>query len=110
MPPEQLHFFASLDFPPERTTLGLGEIAAKLGCTTQHLLNEIDVGAFHGLDLKGNNATRRSMRIPVECYRNYVLGRLTGSVDFKMRFLRDLPAATRRELIAELQASLKTNP
>ncbi len=109
MSAEQLNFFASLDFPG-RTTLHLGEIAGKLGCTVQHLLNEIDQNAFVGIDLKGAEATRRAIRVPIECYRTYVLSRLTGPVDFKMKFLRELPIATRRELIGELTLSLRTHP
>jgi hypothetical protein len=106
---EQLTFFQSLDFPG-RTTVTLAEIGERLGCTVQHLLNEIDSGSLAGLDLKRSGVSRRTIRVPVECYRNYVLQKLTGPVDFRMRFLRELPAAARRELIRELQASLKTNP
>ncbi|MEN9842168.1 MAG: hypothetical protein RL376_1968 [Verrucomicrobiota bacterium] len=107
---EQLHFFPSLDFPADRTTLYLHEIAAKVGCTIQHLCNEVDKGELVGLNIATKKSSRRAMRIPVECYRAWVLRRLTGPVDFKMQFLRDLPVATRRQLIAELQASLRTHP
>jgi len=107
---EQLQFFASLDFPPERTSLRLDEIAGKLGCTVQHLLNEIDSGALTTLDLKSKLAKRRAARVPVECYRAYVLSKLTGPVDFRMRFLRELPVTTRIELIEALKTSLRTNP
>lgn len=107
--PEQLQFFASLDFPG-RTTVQLWEIAERLGCSVQHLLNEIDQGALVGVDIASAKVSRRAMRIPVECYRSYILGHLTGPVDFKMRFLRDLPVATRRQLIEELRVSLKTHP
>ena len=110
MSTEQLNFFASIDFPPGRTSVTLAEVAAKLSCTVQHLLNEIDSGTLAGLDIKSAGVSRRSIRLPIECYRNYVLQKLTGPVDFRMRFLRDLPAATRRDLIQELQASLKSNP
>lgn len=106
---EQLQFFASLDFPPSRTTLMLWEIAGRLGCTVAHLLNEVDSGNLVGLDIASKD-TRRAMRIPVENYRAYVLSKVTGPVDFKMQFLRDLPAASRRQLIEELTASLKTHP
>jgi hypothetical protein len=109
MPAEQLHFFASLDFP-DRTTVQLREIAKRLGCSVKHLLNEVDSGALVGIDIKAARVSRRAMRIPVECYRAYILHRLTGPVDFKMQFLHDLPAATRRQLLVELQASLKSNP
>jgi len=105
---EQLQFFGSLDFPG-RTTLMLWEIASRLGCTVRHLLNEVDSGTLTGLDIAAQ-PSRRAMRIPVESYRAYILTKVTGPVDFKMQFLRELPAATRRQLIDELTASLKTHP
>lgn len=102
--PEQLNFFASLDFPG-RSTLYLGEIGERLGCSVRHLLNLIDDGEFVGLDVSAGAANRRSIRIPIEAYRNFILKRLTGPVDLKMQFLRDLPAATRRQLIEDLRAT-----
>lgn len=107
--PEQLTFFASLDFPG-RTTLWLREIAERLGCSVKHLLRELESGSLTGLDIRGAGRSRASVRVPVECYRDYVVRKLTGPADFRMRFLLDLPAATRRALILELQASLKTKP
>ena len=52
MSADQLTFLASLDFPG-RTTLGLGEIAERVGCTVRHLLNQIDEGKFAGLNIAG---------------------------------------------------------
>ena len=110
MSDQQLTFFASLDFPG-RTTLKLVEIAERVGCTVQHLLNQIDEGKFAGLNIAAKGAARREMRIPVECYRNWVIGCLTDKeVDLRMRFLRDLPAAVRRDLIDQLRASLVSHP
>ncbi len=105
MSAEQLTFFTSLDFPG-RTTLGLGEIAERLGCTVRHLLNEIDRNAFAGLNLAAKGVERRAMRIPVEAYRTYVLSKLTGPVDLRMQFLRDLPVATRTEVVCGIYATL----
>ena len=53
--PEQLQFFGSLDFPG-RTTLMLWEIAARLGCTVRHLLNEVDSGTLTGLDIAATSS------------------------------------------------------
>lgn len=106
---QQIDFFASLDFPG-RSTVTLAEVKERLGCSLQHLLNEVDSNALTGLDIRSAAVSRRALRIPIECYKKYVLTKLTGPVDFQMRFLRDLPAATRRQLIADLQASLKTHP
>lgn len=107
--PAQLDFFASLDFPG-RTTVLLWEIAERLGCSVNHLLELVDQGELAGVDVSSRKVSRRAMRVPVECYRDFVLQRLTGPVDFRMRFLRDLPAATRRQLIRELEQSLRANP
>jgi len=105
MPADQLAFpFASLDFPG-RSTVMLSEIAEKLGVSHQHLLNEIDEGTFVGIDLKGKGATKRCIRIPLEIYHRFILSRLTGPL--RGQFLRDLPVATRRQLLRELQESLR---
>lgn len=103
---EQLHLFASLDFP-NRTTITVPEMAEKLGVSARHLENEVEKGGLVALNVKGVNARKSSLRIPVECYRDYILKRLTGPVDVRMRFLADLPPHTRRQLISELQATLR---
>ncbi len=103
---EQLTFFASLDFPG-RTTLMLGEIAEKLGCTVQHLLNQVEEGALVALDLKGAKANRRNIKVPVECYRDFIIRKLTGPVSVKAAFLETLPRATLVELVHECQRLLK---
>lgn len=103
---EQLQLFASLDFPG-RSTLYLWEIADRLGCTVRHLLNEIDCGSFVGLDLAAHGSNRRAIRVPVECYRAYIVKRLTGPADVRMQFLRDVPAHLRRQLIEDLKLSLR---
>lgn len=105
MPAEQLTFFSSLDFPG-RTTLGLAEIAQRLGCTVTHLLNEVDRGAFVGLNIAAADSKRRAMRVPVECYRAYVLGKLTGPVDVRMQFLVELPIVSRTEVACAIYRSL----
>lgn len=105
MPIEQLQFpFPSLDFPG-RTSVSIPEIARKLGVSDQHLLNEIDEGSLVGLDLKGKRATKRCVRVPLEIYHSFVLSRLTGPL--RGQFLRDLPLATRKQLLRELQESLR---
>jgi hypothetical protein len=44
--------------------------------------------------------------VPVECYRNYVVTRLSGPT--RPEFLRALPPATLRELVKEMQAILRS--
>jgi hypothetical protein len=101
---EQLQFFASLDFPG-RTTLLLREIAERVGCSVKHLCNQIDEQELAAIDIGSKGSDRVSARVPVECYREWVLKNLTGPVDLRMRFLADLPEVTRRQLLAELLRS-----
>ncbi len=103
--PEQIVFpFASLDFPG-RGSVTLAEISEKLRCSVEHLLNEVEAGAFPGaLDIKGTGASRRTIRVPIEGYRAYVLQRMTGP--WRADFVRDLPRATRRELLRETVSAL----
>ena len=107
MPAEQLQLFASLDFPG-RSTLLMWEIADRLGCSIQHLLNEVDSGDLVVLDIASATSNRRACRVPLECYQNYIIKRLTGPVESSLVFLKQLPAPLRRQLIEDLKASLKT--
>lgn len=102
--PEQLDFLASLDFPGRSTVL-VREIAERLGLSEKHLFNEIDTGSLIVIDAKSAGASRRCARVPVECYRDYVLKRLTGNVGSRAELLRNLPTAVRRQLLRELQES-----
>ena len=107
MPAEQLQLFASLDFPG-RTTLQLWEIADRLGCSVNHLLNEVDSGELVVINIASAASARRACRVPLECYQNYIIKRLSGPVDHAMTFLCQLPAPLRRQLIEDLKLSLKT--
>jgi hypothetical protein len=102
----QLDFFPSLDFPG-RSTLYLHEIGERIGCTVKHLLTLIDDGSIPGLDLSSRTSGRRSMRVPVESYRAFVLRRLTAPAESQMLFLRQLPVATRRQLLRDITESLR---
>lgn len=102
---EQIVFpFVSLDFPGRAVPLQLWEIASKLGVSVDHLLNEVEAGSLKGLDLKGAQATRRNVRVPVECYRAYVIERMTA--EFRASFVRDLPRGVRVALVREICGSL----
>lgn len=105
---EQLQFFASLDFPG-RTTLLLREIAERVGCSIRHLCNQIEEGELVAMDIGSKASDRLAARVPIECYREWVLKNLTGPVDMRMRFLRDLPEATRRQLLIELMRSFPSD-
>lgn len=106
MPNEQLQFpFPSLDFPG-RSTLTVAEIAAKLGWTEKHVGDLVAEGELPGIDGKGKDASRASYRVPVESYRDFIVGRVTGAR--RLELLRHLPKATLRELVRELNDFLKT--
>ncbi len=105
--PEQLQLFASLDFPG-RSTLLLWEIADRLGCTVNHLLNEVDSGELVVLNIASASSNRRACRVPLECYQNFILKRLTGPVESSLVFLQQLPIPLRRQLIEDLKSSLKS--
>jgi hypothetical protein len=99
----QLDCFASLDFEG-RTVLSADEVAKKLSVTPQHILRLAEEGALTAIDLKGGKATRRLLRIPIESYREFIFWRMTGPR--RWGFLRDLPKARLRELLAELEQLL----
>lgn len=106
MSTEQLQLFASLDFPGRSVVL-VREMAERLGVSVRHLLNEIDHGALVALDLKSAGSSRRTARIPIECYRDYVVKHLTSpSVEIRARFIAGLPAAVRTAVIVECFAAL----
>jgi hypothetical protein len=101
MPAEQLQFefFASLDFPG-RSALKLGEIAERLGLTVQHLFNEIEAGELTALDAKAKGVSRRCIRVPVECYRDYVCRHMTNKD--RQSLLKGIPPAALTGLLREI--------
>jgi len=107
MPDEQLQFpFASLDFPG-RTSLYLHEIAEKLGISVDQVSDLCDDGSLVAVDCssKETKSGRRALRIPIESYRDFITGRMTGPR--RLELLRHLPKATIRELVRELQDYLR---
>lgn len=101
--PEQLQLFASLDFPGRSVVL-VREMAERLGVSEKHLFNEIDARALVVLDLRSAGSSRRTARVPIESYRNYVAKHLTGEPEAVAEFIVNLPRAVRRSLILELPA------
>lgn len=101
----QLDFLPSLDFPGRQTVL-VTEIAERLGLSPRHLYELIDEGRLVVLDAKTEGSSRRCARVPIECYRAFILGLLTGSVDGRGALLRTLPKATLRELRRDIDALL----
>lgn len=101
---EQLTFFASLDFPADRVILTVAEIAEKIRYTVQHVLNLIETGELTALNGAGKYATRGSMRVPIESYRDFIVRRMTGPM--RAEFIANLPESTRTALILESFASL----
>ncbi len=98
---EQLQFaFPSLDFPG-RVNLGVDEVAKKLGISAQHVIDLIVEGKLRALDMRGKGALRALYRVPVECYRDFIVASLTTPAE-RMRLLRELPKTTLRDLRHEL--------
>ncbi|MBL9187902.1 MAG: helix-turn-helix domain-containing protein [Opitutaceae bacterium] len=103
---EQLQFaFPSLDFPG-RTTLTAAEIAERLGFDEKHIRDLINEGELPGIDGKGKDATRGSFRVPIENYRDFITARMTGAR--RIDLLKNLPPATVRTLVRELNEWLRT--
>ncbi len=102
---EQLQFpFPSLDFPG-RTMLTLDEVRGKLGLSKQHVIDLIVEGKLQAIDVRSTGARRALYRIPVECYRDFVVRMLTTPAE-RLRLLRELPKATLRELVREITTHL----
>lgn len=103
--PHQLSLsFACLDFPANRGAVAAWEIAEKLGCSVQHILNQIDEGELQALDLASPHVSRRMTRVPVEEYRAYIMRRLAGVK--RREFLGELPRETLLQIHAEITARL----
>lgn len=95
--------FACLDFPG-RGAVAAWEIAAKLGCSVQHILNLIDEGELLTGDLASAHASRRMLRVPVEEYRAFIMRRFSGTK--RREFLAELPRETLLQIHAEITARL----
>jgi len=95
--------FACLDFFG-RGAVTAGEIADKLGCTPRHIIHLIEDGSIVGLDVTRHLGSKRMLRVPVDEYRRYVIGRLNGAG--RSEFIAELPEATLREIAREIAARL----
>lgn len=94
--------FACLDFP-DRATVTVNDIAAKLGVSWQHVVEHIDAGKLVALDT-ALVTSRRNIRVAVDEYRRWVLSLLTAPA--RRTFLAELPPATLRELRREIDTLL----
>lgn len=94
--------FACLDFPA-RDSVRASEIAAKLGITSQHVLDHIEAGKLVAIDTT-LVSSRRNPRIAVDEYRRWVLSLLTAPA--RRTFLAELPHPTLRELQQEISTLL----
>ena len=104
---EQLQFpFASLDFPG-RTTLYPHEVAQKCGMSVDQVYDHCADGSLVAIDIssRATKSGRRALRVPIESYRNFVVGRMTGPL--RAELLRKLPKATLRELRRDLDELLR---
>ena len=85
--------FASLDFP-DRSTLTAEEVAEAANVTAQHirdLLSEETIGSFNAGGTK-NKSDREYRRVPIECYRDWILSTYKGpAVGKRLCGLKDRP-------------------
>ncbi len=101
MPTQDEFPFASLDFPG-RATLTVAEVALRTGFCSRHIEGLIDVGALVALNGANPKATKRSLRIVIESYRDWVVRGLTGPAEIRTYFIARLPLETKRDLYNEL--------
>lgn len=68
--------FKSLDFPG-RTVLYPYEVAERAGISVEHVFDLISEGQLKAVDFSGRNnlSERRTLRIPVEAWREFVKSR-----------------------------------
>jgi excisionase family DNA binding protein len=56
--------------------LSVAEVAERLSVSDQHVLDLIDEGKLHALDVSGESVSgRRALRIPVKWYEDFVRSR-----------------------------------
>jgi excisionase family DNA binding protein len=96
-----------MDFPG-RVTLRVEEIAEKLRVTPKHVGDLIAEGKLGAVNTAGRDASRACYRIPIEDWRDYILRNMTAPAEGLARFLHALPVPTRRQLVHELQQSLRS--
>lgn len=97
----QMEFcYSSLDFAG-RSTVKVTEIAERLGYSVQHIINCVDSGELVSCNfaLSGN---KRSLRVPIEEYRAWVMRNLTAPASKRAQWIDGLSRAVQIELHAEL--------
>jgi len=96
--------FACLDFP-DRDSVTVWEIAAKLRVSRQHILGHIDAGTLTAVDTKVV-VSRGNYRIPIDEYRRWLIARLTGPA--RREFFAELPVQTLRAIKHDIDAILSS--
>jgi|GEM_PF-1462012 len=87
-----------------RTTLSVREVAERLGCTTRHVCELIASQTLCAINI-GMGESRTSARIPVECFRDFVIRSMT--CPWEQSPLRTLPLQALINLHRELTAHLR---
>lgn len=97
----QMEFcYSSLDFTG-RSTVKVTEIAERLGYSVQHIINAVDAGELTACDLSVGQ-TKRSLRVPIEEYRAWIMRNLTAPASKRAQWIDGLSRAVQIELHAEL--------
>lgn len=94
--------FPSLDFPG-RTTVTVSEIAEKLGYDRKHVQNWIEDGSLFVFDGKREGRTKSSIRVPLECYRAFVIQRMSADADTAKNFIARAEDIINEQLSLELK-------
>lgn len=98
----QMEFtYSSLDFPG-RETVKVTEIAERLGYSVQHIINAVDAGDLVACNFAIVGTSKRSLRVPIEEYRAWIMRNLTAPASKRTEWLNQLSRPVLIELHAEL--------
>lgn len=98
--PRQLELpFRSLDFPG-RHVLTPVEVSQRLGISLPQVHALLEEGELTSIDVRSAQAQRKTHRIPIESYRDFVVRRLSGT--HRHELLRQLPRPVLEELHRDL--------
>ncbi len=94
-------------FFPDRTTLGVPEIAEKLMVSTKHITNLIEDGELNAVNTSKDTKNKRAnYRIPVEAYNEFITQRLVHSAGASILF--DLHEAVQLDLYRRLKTKFES--
>lgn len=87
-----------------RTTLTVKEVADRLACTRQHVCTLVQTGELGAINI-GTGKQRMAAKIPVECFRDFVIRSMTCK--WEQSPLRHLPTQALVNLYIKLGNHLR---